>query len=83
MDCYREGLETTIAGQQDLSNLRHNLTQFHRLAKLKLERVCEGLDTFACLSMAKVFLFHNQYPISEIQEVLSKWTQTLAIEVSH
>ena len=57
MDCYRERLETTLAGQQDLSNLRLILMQFHRLAKLKLERAHEGYTIFACLSMAKIFYF--------------------------
>lgn len=67
MDCCREGLETTTAGQQDLSNLRHNLTQFHRLTKLKLERAFEGFINLRRFSMAKVLLFD-----SAIQEVLFK-----------
>ena len=37
-DCCREAVETLQAGQQAMSKPRHNLTQFHRHAKLKLER---------------------------------------------
>lgn len=37
-DCCREAVETLQAGQQAMSKPRHNLMQFHRHAKLKLER---------------------------------------------
>ena len=52
-------METSIAGQQDMSNLRHDLTQFHRLAELKLERDTKTLSVSAVLVRVRGLFISN------------------------